>query len=294
MEALLRLKQPQLKVLSVLLGTSATGTKSFLAESLVATANRIETRPPFTVLSVDMGVRNLSLCHFEVPENLREAQVTGWSRLDIEKEFRPKTWPESVSSFDPDRLAQITHDLVQERFYTHDTKKLPDVILIERQRFRSGSSTAILEWTVRVNMLENMLHAVLYASSRQNNLDSNIMSVNAKRILSYWKEEVNMSKIKVPEANDSLRTYKKTKDLKTKIATSVIQSSPSSMFSSAAILTRDQVLSAKGKNDDLADSLLQGLAWLQWQNNRKTLKDLLAGQCESKNLYTAILSSFGI
>lgn len=289
MDALLRLKLSQLKPLSILLGSckfltysrailiihlASVGTKSLLVENLLSVANEDARKPPFSVLSVDMGVRNLALCQFQIPKTGSRIEISNWTRLDIEKEFRPASWPESLSSFDPERLAQITYDLVQSKFLNASTKPLPDVVLIERQRFRSGSSAAILEWTVRVNMLENMLHAILYANSQQDSITKfSIYGVQPKRVLTYWRQEVDQDRIQVADRSDS--NYKETKELKTQIATSVIKNSDRFNFSPASSVARDQLLGGKGKNDDIADAFLQGMAWTEWQKNRKTLHEIL-------------------
>lgn len=289
MDLLLRLKLSQLKPLSILLGSckslifqrvcliihlASVGTKSQLVDNLLRASNEGAKKSPFSVLSVDMGVRNLAFCQLQIPKVGSQVQVSNWARLDIEKEFRPASWPESLSSFDPERLAQITYDLVQSKFLNAATRKLPDVVLIERQRFRSGSSAAILEWTVRVNMLENMLHAILYANSQQGGIGNcNIYGIQPKRVLNYWRQEVDQDRIQVADRSDS--NYKETKELKTQIAVSLIQNPKRFDFSSDSSAARDQLLGGKGKNDDIADAFLQGLAWTEWQKNREILRDIL-------------------
>jgi cruciform cutting endonuclease 1 len=74
----------------------------------------------------------------------------------------------------------------------------PDIILIERQRWRSASSAAIQQWTVRVNTLEAMLWAVLKtnlmvttrtnskAKSLNETRDYEIYGVDPKRVGQYW------------------------------------------------------------------------------------------------------------
>jgi cruciform cutting endonuclease 1 len=53
-------------------------------------------------------------------------------------------------------MSQLTLNLVQ----SHLLPLRPTHVLIERQRFRTGGAAAIFEWTLRVNTLEAMLHAV--------------------------------------------------------------------------------------------------------------------------------------
>lgn len=315
METLLRLKQAQLKQLSILLGTcmatlptinyqangfaAPVGTKPQLASSLLIAAKECLQKPSLSILSVDMGVRNLSVCQLEFMKSSQSVKVLDWSRLDIERDFRPTSWPASVSSFDPDRLAQIAFGLVRSKFTYPNSNILPDVILIERQRFRSTSSTSILEWTIRVNMLENMLHAALYAVSQQSeNGNSWICSINPKRVISYWKQEVDLERLGGLVNNSSSKDkgrYKETKELKTHMASALLRESTSSLaFNAMSSLARDQVLSGKGKNDDLADSFLQGHAWIRWQQNRQSLQEILVSKKATSDLSQIILESFRV
>lgn len=57
------------------------------------------------------------------------------------------------------------------------------VVLIERQRFRSSSSSNILEWTLRINRLEMAVYSIL-KSLRQNVI---VHSISPKAVLNYWK-----------------------------------------------------------------------------------------------------------
>lgn len=284
----------------LIMALAAVGTKPQLVNNLLLAAKGAIQKPPFSVVSVDMGIRNLSICHFLVHNSFQETKVSYWTRLDIEEEFRPSSWPDSISSFDPDRLARITYDLVQAKCFNTETKKLPDAILIERQRFRSASSTAILEWTVRVNMLENMLHAVLYAKAQQQKkgISTGIFSISPKRVLSFWKEQVSRNKVQISNSNNAKgKSYRETKDFKTQIAASLILNSTSITFDSHSLDTREHLLSGKGKNDDLADSFLQGEAWIQWQQNRLALNNILATQntfVDPKNFSKELLCTFGI
>lgn len=57
------------------------------------------------------------------------------------------------------------------------------LVLIERQRFRSSSSSNILEWTLRINRLEMAVYSIL-KSLRQNVI---VHSISPKAVLNYWK-----------------------------------------------------------------------------------------------------------
>lgn len=317
MQGLSKIKLTQLKVLSTLLGLPSSGTKSVLLEGIIkastaagALGSKISRSSPIVVKSVDMGVRNLSLVNLHAPSFVSESLqaeashekygkigISQWKRLDVEKGFRPDSWSPEVSSFDVDRLAVISHALVRHEFALNvpgenvckTNSHWPDVILIERQRFRSGSSASILEWTIRVNMLENMLHAILHTLAPPETVV--VASVNPKAVLNYWIQRTGTAREE--------KGYKETKAFKTRLAAAVLglhypsqppllnkKNIPMLDISGLELATAPcgfdildtesqdvaQILgSAKVKDDDLADSFLQGLAWLEWIEGRRQL-----------------------
>jgi len=148
------------------------------------------------ILSIDMGVKNLAFCVADVSMQSRAGQsgkseydlearqveakvhTIAWRRVNVMHEMaeanarhqlqigdhsvaQDRFHPESdlEDSFHPRVLARTAHALLTRVLLPYK----PDIILIERQRYRSGGGAAIQEWTVRVNMLESMLWAVLGA-----------------------------------------------------------------------------------------------------------------------------------
>lgn len=150
------------------------------------------------VLSVDMGVKNLAFCVLDVRQELWKAkrtkggdggeaviEIAEWKRLDLTARLREmatsaphpvvhETNSEEDAEAEDDAIeilpaaekleqaAMYTPSSLSKIAYTLTTELLsytPDVVLIERQRFRSGGAPQIQEWTVRVNMLESMLWA---------------------------------------------------------------------------------------------------------------------------------------
>lgn len=158
-------------------------------------------RRPTRILSIDLGIRNLAFCVLEIGniDRIQTRPLSGgrvldptrvhhsdsplksvfdhvrlieWKRislinriLDAQKSLpAPQQRGKVVdglalgtSAFTPAVLSRMTYNLVREAFIPMNVSH----ILIERQRHRSGGAAPIQEWTVRVNMFESMLHAVL-------------------------------------------------------------------------------------------------------------------------------------
>lgn len=132
--------------------------------------------------------------------------ILAWRRLDLTEEtwrHSSKDWSSLVEEdkseldegeeekdvFSPKNLSATAFSLVRELL-----RHKPDVILIERQRWRSASSSAIQQWTVRVNSLEAMLWAMFTAfrgmslvksSEGKGKMDFEVFSVDPKRVGNY-------------------------------------------------------------------------------------------------------------
>ena len=83
--------------------------------------------------------------------------------------------------FAPNAMADMAYRLVTE----HILPKKPSHILIERQRFRTANQAGIFEWTVRVNMLESMIYAILEVMKATGKFDGVIVAVPPKRVVGY-------------------------------------------------------------------------------------------------------------
>lgn len=177
-----------------------------------------------------------------------------------------------------------------------------DAVLIERQRYRSSSAAAIQEWTVRVNMLEAMLHAVFCCLHGKESPAAE--SVNPHKVARFWidkmggkflevrkkperrkKEKVLGEELGVEEVKVAVRgkTNRKTKLAKVLLVREWLRSGDvvslgkdvigiASDFEPVKGRRKANMIS-EGKLDDLADCLLQGMAWIRWEENRKSLAE---------------------
>ncbi|KAK4242210.1 mitochondrial resolvase Ydc2 [Achaetomium macrosporum] len=178
---LLKQSAASLQALCASCGLKKSGTKAALVQRLALAAKHFQPLPPNTrILSIDLGLKNFAfglLSPAAPPQPAQQQQqppthsspllispvhLHAWHRLDLTLPSRSpdKTKGEVIEEdFSPTTLSALTVDLVK----SHLLPLQATHVLIERQRFRTGGGAAIFEWTLRVNTLEAMLHAVFAA-----------------------------------------------------------------------------------------------------------------------------------
>ena len=210
-----------------------------------------------------------------------------------------------AEAFDPVTMAKAAHDLVQNRFL----EMQPTHILIEEQRHRSGGSFGVLEWTYRVNMLEAMIYAVLQtitARRKSTGADDQvtILPAGPKRMSSYWTSTNFISGLQRehPQEWKALGGLPEDKAGRVFLASWFLRRGLRFGEEQNAAVTREAFLrpskrqadpeqdvnnrkskassKSKGKKatklDDLADSLLHGLAFIDWEISRRVLQQSFA------------------
>jgi cruciform cutting endonuclease 1 len=326
------MKAKSLQHIAFLTGVPSTGTKSHILEQLNGSLRHARMPQGKTrILSVDMGIRNLAYCVIDVPANRSatdgKLRVKAWQRLDLLEKMRPEVAspvmrpalehenvadaPDLVAqavlknSFTPSIMSKVALQVTQD-FLAHK----PDIVLIERQRFRSGGGSAIQEWTVRVNTLESMLWAcfeTLKASQAMSKSDTfpAVHEVAPKRVASFWTAapeahhppaDLFAPDFAPPELKVSSSTTKAAstgKKEKIAVLRSWLDGSGgvSLDFSAetqkiAAVFAQgvkrrkskseetggvDAAVGRETKLDDLADCVLQGAAWVRWEENRRAI-----------------------
>jgi cruciform cutting endonuclease 1 len=169
------------------------------------------------IISIDMGIKNLAFCDVEVDyvqgNSLKPTlDIIRWDKLNLvdathdSLQHQPET-PDTQNVKEGTKHAQEELDpyslsVLSRTAYTFLRKSIlevsPDIILIERQRWRSASSAAIQQWTVRVNTLEAMLWAILSALKLEQsaaareakgamaNRQYKVYGVDPKRVGQFW------------------------------------------------------------------------------------------------------------
>lgn len=282
--------------------------------------------PGLSLLSIDMGIRNLAFAHLTAP--VRHAGGAGgldsvcygkptleaWQRISVASspivvgkdvvvvddgesgEADQDTHRESAAtdktlakeSFEPIDYAGYAYALIKHLLHVYK----PNQIVIERQRFRSGGQAAVQEWSIRVGVFEGMLYAVLRTLLEERRADVVVEPVLPARVNRLWLDGVEPEESQGSSKRLSGRDTKRAKiDIvgglladcqsdKSQLELSTLTRPLADEFLSVWKKVTSQTTKRNstprsdvgiGKLDDLADSLLQGLAWINWQNNRLQL-----------------------
>ncbi|KAI9852772.1 MAG: hypothetical protein M1824_001729 [Vezdaea acicularis] len=289
LRSLQTLKLAQLKHIAIKCGVNSSGTKSALAARLIdevspivpnVAANSTVKNGPSRILSIDMGIRNLAYCMLEIPsptpKRPSKTAISAWQRVSVApKPIVSATGAPAKESFEPSQYSKLAYEfLVQDVL-----RRSPTHVLIERQRYRSSSSSAIQEWTVRVNMFEGMLYAVLHTLKAEQRWSGTVQSVLPAKVSSFWIEDQERARGKGAKA--------KNKKLKVDVVGRWMESGDVVNLQTVeakemgdAFLRKWQGKGRRKKGeepgdttklDDLADCMLQGIAWLEWEKNRQLL-----------------------
>ncbi|KAF3038896.1 hypothetical protein E8E11_005130 [Didymella keratinophila] len=230
-----KLTSKGLQALLTRIGSASSGTKNTLAERFQRDLRRIynphlrspaiaaqpaENGRKIRVVSIDMGIKNLAFCDVEVTYPCSTSTATRsldasmtvlrWKKLDLVGGPKPTTRAldrrGTSEDIEEDGTAaeeddnQFSSSILSRTAYKFITEEVlsanPDVILIEKQRWRSGGGSAVQQWTVRVNTLEAMLWAVLetvkriqqscFGSENASSADFDVRAVDPKRVGQYW------------------------------------------------------------------------------------------------------------
>lgn len=171
------------------------------SNSLVKTISKVKKKSgTFNVFSIDVGLKNFSFCKMQIKtktlhdDSLIKADLTihkpivyQWYKMNLNQFTNNESF-----EFTPENYSYMINKLIFELIFpkSENTTKVetPDIILIERQRFRTMGSHNIFEHILKSNILENMLYSSLNSLRliNYNNLKFQVISVNPQVMSSYW------------------------------------------------------------------------------------------------------------
>lgn len=240
---LTELSAKDLRSLAVRCGSTSSGTKRVIAQQLMETTKQRVTKSNDQVLSIDMGLKNIGVCQIGCKVGVPNKFVVNKWHLATLGEV-PFAYPQ---------FANAAFCLVESL-----TKSVPApaTIIIERQRSRSGGAAAVPQEIVKINVLEGIIHGILLSKYPHIGVES----VNPKHVLGYWKD-VLVDKDEVKE--DPKSAYRLAKKARFKLVREWLANRRHSPFEFDSKLVQTE----GGKRDDLNDSLVQAVTWMQWRHN---------------------------
>ncbi|CCC71647.1 hypothetical protein NCAS_0H03370 [Naumovozyma castellii] len=255
--------------------------------------------------SIDTGISNFAISKFKWDLMSPWPTLLSWEKIQLERKFLPELEIES-SSLEPNDFSLMTYRLVEYLLDEKDNVSKPDLFTIERQRTRTMSSRFVLDPIIRCNILENVLYSTLENRIRYNNMgkhEYSVLSSNPQRMTSFWCPTDN-------DKNKKKNSNKYSKDFKIKLVKEIIRnscmdnandlgrpfigipqdwkidlvkllnSSASAKFKLFNCLRNHENdtsnISGVKKDDDLADSFLHGLSWMEWLRNYIEIYNLLS------------------
>ncbi|KAI8092930.1 ribonuclease H-like domain-containing protein [Halteromyces radiatus] len=249
------LKGSELKSLALSCGVTLTGTKATLVNRLgthfeqllhlgkpttttTTTKNivlDVDRLLPSSVLSFDMGYRNLAFVQVS-----KERHIKAWQVVDL-----------ALENFHPSSMAPVVRQFV----YDNIRPLSPlEHILIEQQRARSNGSHGIFEHTLRVNTVE----ALLWCSLQECLTTTTMEPILRRPVDQLWQDGLeslwstnNGSEKKMNKKHASILLVQHWLDQQT-------VSCPDDLA---------HMFRLAKKKDDLSDCLMQALAWYQWREN---------------------------
>jgi cruciform cutting endonuclease 1 len=292
------LKLAQLKQLAFKCGISTSGTKPILIARL---HDEIPLTPrqrpsPLRILSIDMGIRNLAYCILDIPKTSSKnlSSIRAWHRLAVSTAPEMREVREGEGSdidikpvkeaFNPATLSAAAYTLLRKKLLLEE----PTHVLIERQRFRTMGSRNILEWTVRVNMFESILYAVLCTLKGEGVWNGEVQAIAPGKVGPFWLGEETGEGEGSKKERKSKSAKIRNKGAKIDLVRGWLEGGEMVELGNESVENvarryrekwdrrpggRKKVQGEKedkmGKLDDMADSLLQGMAWIQWEENKR-------------------------
>lgn len=262
------------------------------------------------ILSMDAGVSNFAFSKMQLLNNDPLPKVLDWQKINLEEKFFQNL---KKLSLNPAETSELVFNLTE---YLFESMPIPDMFTIERQRTRTMSSRHILDPILKVNILEQILFSNLENKMKYTNKIPNtsklrymVCSSDPHRMTSYWcipREET-------PTSSKKLKSNKHSKDSRIKLvkkilSTSILEGNSTSSTKLVEFIgvwnnrIRNALTKKKSfklcdileiqdnsgvrKDDDLADSFLHCLSWMEWLKNYESITELL-------NSKTLVKTQFG-
>ncbi|VEU22915.1 DEKNAAC104138 [Brettanomyces naardenensis] len=168
--------------------------------------NTIAERPPnppvSSLVSIDVGLRNFSLSRFTIPKPSQPPILLQWCKLNL-----PNYSGIPESPFNPQNYAQIVNKTLSDLVLLQSLRNpppFPNVIVIERQRFRTNGARNVHESILKSNAIEYMLFASI--ETFRNiipGFNPVLVSSSPQTMTAYWEDYYEANKSRYAVSDDT-------------------------------------------------------------------------------------------
>lgn len=301
------LKVCHLKQLACIIGSKQATTRTTRITNILKQAAILENvrkkwvkNNNISILAIDTGISNFSYALFKMPygdginlssNSSTEPILVDWNKFQLERKFGlEEDWTMSLAPEDTYMIAsKVTEFLMNMPSFP------ANLYAIERQRTRTMSSSKILEPVLKSNIIEHILFSNLRQLNANKEASYSVLSSDPQRMVQFWcgstrkRQTAKESKIvRINLVKDiiskslgvnngttiriGIPTIQVSGKLKDLLCANIKDFDKFSLYKSLGFTSQ---INGVNKDDDLADSFLHSLAWLQWLYNYRHIHELL-------------------
>ncbi|CAI4617592.1 CIC_collapsed_G0034450.mRNA.1.CDS.1 [Saccharomyces cerevisiae] len=229
------------------------------------------------ILSMDAGVSNFAFSKMQLLNNDPLPKVLDWQKINLEEKFFQNL---KKLSLNPAETSELVFNLTE---YLFESMPIPDMFTIERQRTRTMSSRHILDPILKVNILEQILFSNLENKMKYTNKIPNTSKLRyMQRFSNKASEKILSTSILEGNSTSSTKLVEFIGVWNNRIRNALTKKKSFKLCDILEI----QDNSGVRKDDDLADSFLHCLSWMEWLKNYESITELL-------NSKTLVKTQFG-
>lgn len=245
------------------------------------------------MVSIDVGLKNFSLARMAVPSltssHTTKPTLVQWGKLNL------PVYCNVPNEFNPHIFAEIIDKLVFDLILGPGT---PDIIVVERQRYRSQGGASVQEHVLKSNALEFMLFASLKTLQRVQGLQTGLYSSSPQTMANYWTDYYGSKRHIGDEDSKTIRMmlvdewmqhlmgntaaleplFKLNVDPPKTIPayrglTRRVYESMSALNELNSPKYKVDIDDQNKKGDDVTDSLLHGISFIEFERNKQRLRE---------------------